>query len=207
MNNADVTIYTDGSSLGNPGPGGWAAVLFWGAVRKEISKGYVETTNNRMEIRGVLHALSLLTRPCRVAVHSDSRYVCDTLSKGWLASWIKNGWKTAAKKPVKNQDLWERLIPLLARHQVEMHWVKAHDGHPENERCDALAKQAALGPNRSVDTGYVSGVDYVVVVQPGSRITNACCGRQKKLTAPTPRYSKRTTQQAPIAQVDRAPDS
>ncbi|GAB1409663.1 ribonuclease HI [Desulfovibrionales bacterium] len=128
--------------------------MIWDGVRKEISKGYVETTNNRMEIRGVVHALSLLTRSCRVELYSDSRYVCDALGKGWIQGWIKNGWKTAAKKPVKNQDLWERLIPLLERHQVVAHWVKAHDGHPENERCDVLAKQAALGSDRSVDAGY-----------------------------------------------------
>lgn len=151
---ADVTIYTDGSSLGNPGPGGWAAILIWGDRRKEISKGYLETTNNRMEIRGVIHALSLLTRPCTVHVHTDSRYVCDAVTKRWIASWIRNGWKNASKKPVKNRDLWERLIPLLGKHAVHFHWVKAHDGHPENERCDELAKMAARSSGREPDLGY-----------------------------------------------------
>ena len=151
---ADVTIYTDGSSLGNPGPGGWAAILIWGDRRKEISKGYLETTNNRMEIRGVIHALSLLTRPCTVHVHTDSRYVCDAVTKRWIASWVRNGWKNASKKPVKNRDLWERLIPLLGKHTVHFHWVKAHDGHPENERCDELAKMAARSSGREPDLGY-----------------------------------------------------
>ena len=150
----DVTIYTDGSSLGNPGPGGWAAVLVCGDRKKEISKGYLETTNNRMEIRGVIHALSLLTRPCTVHVHTDSRYVCDAVSKRWIAAWVKNGWKNAAKKPVKNRDLWERLLPLLRTHTVHFHWIKAHNGHPENERCDELAKMAARSSGRVPDTGY-----------------------------------------------------
>lgn len=150
----DVTIYTDGSSLGNPGPGGWAAILAWGDVTKEISKGYLETTNNRMEIRGVIHALTELTRPCTVHVHTDSRYVCDAVTKRWIAGWVRNGWLTSGKKPVKNRDLWERLIPLLKKHKVHFHWVKAHDGHPENERCDELAKNAAKAPGRVPDEGY-----------------------------------------------------
>ncbi len=154
INDTVVTVYTDGSSLGNPGPGGWAAILICGDLRKEFSKGYLETTNNRMEIRGVIHALSALTRPCTVHVHSDSRYVCDAVTKGWIASWIKKGWKNASKKPVKNRDLWERLIPLLHKHDVHLHWIKAHDGHPENERCDELAKRAAQSPDRVQDTGY-----------------------------------------------------
>ncbi len=157
MAETDVTIYTDGSSLGNPGPGGWGAILMWGDTRKEISKGYRETTNNRMEIRAVIHALLLLNRPCKVQVHTDSRYVCDAVSKRWIQSWIKKGWINAAKKPVKNRDLWERLIPLLEMHQVTLHWVKAHDGHPENERCDELAKRAAMSGNQVTDEGYLKG--------------------------------------------------
>lgn len=151
-----MTIYTDGSSLGNPGPGGWAAILVWGDRRKEISKGYVETTNNRMEIRGVIHALSQLSRSCTVHVHTDSRYVCDAISKKWISSWIRNGWLTSGKKPVKNRDLWERLLPLLKQHRVHFHWVKAHNGHLENERCDELAKRAAASPGREVDNGYLA---------------------------------------------------
>jgi ribonuclease HI len=152
-----VTIYTDGSSLGNPGPGGWGAILIWGDAQKELSRGYVETTNNRMEIRAVLHALMHLTRPCAVHVHTDSRYVCDAIAKKWIQGWIKNGWLTSAKKPVKNRDLWEQLLPLLHKHDVVFHWVKAHDGHPENERCDELAKNAARQTNREIDTGYEGG--------------------------------------------------
>lgn len=154
MTETSVTIYTDGSSLGNPGPGGWGAILIWADAKKELSRGYVETTNNRMEIRGVLHALEHLTRPCTVHVHTDSRYVCDAISKKWIASWIKNGWLTSAKKPVKNRDLWEQLLPLLHKHKVLFHWVKAHDGQPENERCDELAKNAAKARTREVDEGY-----------------------------------------------------
>jgi ribonuclease HI len=154
MNDSGVTVYTDGSSLGNPGPGGWAAILVWGDARKEISKGYLRTTNNRMEIRGVIHALTELSRPCRVHVHTDSRYVCDAISKKWIQSWIRNGWLTAAKKPVKNRDLWERLLPLLQRHEVCFHWLKAHNGHPENERCDELAKKAAMSTDLKEDEGY-----------------------------------------------------
>ena len=153
-----VTIYTDGSSLGNPGPGGWGAILIWGDARKELSRGYVETTNNRMEIRAVLHALKDLKRPCIVNVHTDSRYVCDAVTKKWILGWIKNGWLTSAKKPVKNRDLWEQLIPLLQKHKVEFHWVKAHDGHPENERCDELAKNAAKSSDREIDAGYAGNV-------------------------------------------------
>jgi ribonuclease HI len=151
-----VTIYTDGSSLGNPGPGGWGAILIWGDTRKELSRGYIETTNNRMEIRGVLHALEHLKRPCTVHVHTDSRYVCDAISKKWIVSWIKNGWLTSGKKPVKNRDLWEQLLPLLQKHSVVFHWVKSHDGQAENERCDELAKNAARQQTREMDEGYAS---------------------------------------------------
>lgn len=149
-----VQIFTDGSSLGNPGPGGWAAILVWGDKLMEISRGYRETTNNRMEIRGVLHALGALKGPCVAHVHTDSRYVCDAVAKRWLNNWLRNGWKTADKKSVKNRDLWERLLPLLKKHEVHLHWVKGHAGHPENERCDELAKKAALGEDLIEDTGF-----------------------------------------------------
>ncbi len=152
----NVIIYTDGSSLGNPGPGGWGAILIFGEHRKELSKGYLETTNNRMEIRGVLHALSELSRPCRVQIYTDSMYVRDAIEKKWLQNWLRNGWKTAAKKPVKNRDLWERIIPMLQNHSVTFHWVKAHAGHPENERCDELAKNAATSGNLAIDEGYLT---------------------------------------------------
>lgn len=152
----NVTIYTDGSSLGNPGPGGWGAILIFGEHRKEFAKGYLETTNNRMEIRGVLHALAELSRPCRVQIYTDSMYVRDAIEKKWLQNWLRNGWKTAAKKPVKNRDLWERIIPMLQNHSVTFHWIKAHAGHPDNERCDELAKNAATSGNLSIDEGYLA---------------------------------------------------
>lgn len=149
-----VTIYTDGSSLGNPGPGGWGALLDWNGARKSLSKGYRLTTNNRMEIRGVLHALEQLTRPCRVTVVTDSQYVCDTVEKKWLQNWVRNGWVTSGKKPVKNRDLWEQLLPLLKKHTVRFRWVRGHAGHPENEECDRLAKQSAKQGNLLTDDGY-----------------------------------------------------
>jgi ribonuclease HI len=151
-----VTIYTDGSCLGNPGPGGWAAVLLCNGKRRELSGGLRQTTNNRMELLAVIEALTALTRSCAARLHTDSRYLADALNKGWLAKWRRTGWQTADKKPVKNQDLWQRLIPLLAEHQVEFCWVRAHNGDPENERCDTLAKAAAGSPGNPVDAGYAA---------------------------------------------------
>ncbi|MGE4292094.1 MAG: ribonuclease HI [Desulfovibrio sp.] len=139
----EVTIYTDGSCLGNPGPGGWAAVLTWGEQRRELSGGYRKTTNNRMELRAVIEALSTLKKPCAVTLYTDSQYVRNALTKGWLDGWIKNGWKTSAKKPVKNQDLWQALMPLVKEHDVDFRWVRGHAGNPENERCDVLARTQA----------------------------------------------------------------
>ncbi|MFW6236641.1 MAG: ribonuclease HI [Desulfovibrionales bacterium] len=149
-----ITIYTDGSCLGNPGPGGWAAVLLYNDHRKEIAGGRKLTTNNRMEMMAVIKALESLKQPCMVNLYTDSRYLHDAVEKNWIGSWIKKGWKTAAKKPVKNQDLWKRLIPLLDRHTLRFHWVKAHNNDPENERCDILAKGEAIRPNLPEDTGY-----------------------------------------------------
>jgi len=153
-----VTVFTDGSCLGNPGPGGWACVLKWNGHRKELSGGFSRTTNNRMEIYAVLMALASLKRACVVELHTDSRYLADAVQKRWLAKWQKNGWKTADKKPVKNRDLWERLAALLAEHQVSFCWVKAHNGTPDNERCDELAKAAAGRRGQPPDTGYESGM-------------------------------------------------
>jgi ribonuclease HI len=150
---SEVLLFTDGASLGNPGPGGWAAILRWGSHEKELSGGFCHTTNNRMELLAVIEGLTALTRPCHVQVITDSRYVHDAIAKGWLPAWQKRGWKTADKKPVKNQDLWQRLIPLLSRHHVDFHWVRGHAGHPENERCDVLAKQAAQAPGLPQDPG------------------------------------------------------
>lgn len=134
-----ITLYTDGACSGNPGPGGWAAILEWNGVEKECSGGAAETTNNRMELTAVISGLELLKEPCAVELYSDSKYVVDALEKGWVYSWRKNGWKKADKKPALNVDLWERLLPLLARHQVRCHWVKGHAANPKNNRCDALA--------------------------------------------------------------------
>lgn len=149
-----VTIHTDGSCLGNPGPGGWACVLTYGKERKEFSGGYRLTTNNRMELMAVIEALNRLTRPCKVVLHSDSQYFLHALTKGWLKNWKKNGWKTAAKKPVKNQDLWMSLDPLLAKHDIKYCWVKGHSGDPENERCDVLARREAGKRGLPVDPGF-----------------------------------------------------
>lgn len=134
-----VEIWTDGACSGNPGPGGWGAVLRFGAAEKELSGGEPETTNNRMELLAAISALEALTRPCQVDLTTDSQYVRKGITE-WLAGWKAKGWKTAAKQPVKNQDLWQRLDALNAKHDVSWHWVKGHAGHPENERCDELAR-------------------------------------------------------------------
>lgn len=138
----DVAIYTDGSCLGNPGPGGWGAILVYGNVEKELSGGEDDTTNNRMELLAAIIALEALKRPVAVTLTSDSSYLKDGITK-WIHGWKKNGWKTAAKKPVANQDLWQRLDAAIAPHQIQWQWVKGHAGHPMNERCDDLARQAA----------------------------------------------------------------
>jgi ribonuclease HI len=156
--NATVLIHTDGACLGNPGPGGYGAMLSHDGGHKELSGGFRLTTNNRMEILAVIRALEALTRPCLVKVVTDSQYVRDAIEKGWLAKWKKNGWHTADKKNVKNRDLWECLDKLLAGHRVSFHWVRGHAGHPENERCDQLAKAAAQGPGRIEDTGYTGKI-------------------------------------------------
>jgi ribonuclease HI len=148
-----VIIYTDGSCLGNPGPGGWAAVLAWGESKKEISGGLAETTNNRMELMAAIKALQSLKKSCQVDLYTDSRYLHDALQKGWLRRWQKNGWQTSAKNPVKNQDLWQKLQRLLDRHQVDLYWVQAHQGQKENELCDRLAKEQAMRSDLPPDTG------------------------------------------------------
>ena len=133
-----VVLYTDGACKGNPGPGGWGVLLEWGDHRKELCGGESETTNNRMEITAVIEGLQALSRPCQVLVVTDSVYVKDGVTK-WMAGWKRNGWRTAAKKPVKNRDLWEVLDEELSSHTVDWEWVKGHDGHPGNERADELA--------------------------------------------------------------------
>ena len=134
-----VNLYTDGACSGNPGPGGWGAILCYGASRKELSGGEAQTTNNRMELLAAIRGLQALKEPCQVTLTSDSRYLVDAISKGWVWGWQKKGWKRSGNAPVLNIDLWQELLPLLAKHQVEFVWVKGHAGHPENERCDQLA--------------------------------------------------------------------
>lgn len=134
-----VEIFTDGACSGNPGPGGWAAVLRYGAAEKELSGGEATTTNNRMELTAVIQALSALKEPCAVKLTTDSRYVCDAVTKGWVYGWQRRGWRKGDGKPALNRDLWEALLPLLERHNVQFAWIKGHAGHPENERCDHLA--------------------------------------------------------------------
>jgi ribonuclease HI len=137
-----VTIYTDGACSGNPGPGGWGAILISGQHRKELNGGEPATTNNRMELQAAIEALGALKRRSRVDLYSDSAYVRDGITK-WIFGWRRNGWRTADNKPVKNAELWQLLDAARARHDVTWHWVKGHAGHPENERADALAREAA----------------------------------------------------------------
>lgn len=134
-----VKVYTDGACSGNPGPGGWGAILQYGGNEKELSGGEAHTTNNRMELSAVIEALSALREPCEVELCSDSKYVIDSIEKGWVYGWKKNGWVKSNKEPALNVDLWEKLLPLLKTHKLKFIWVKGHAGHPENERCDRLA--------------------------------------------------------------------
>ena len=134
-----IEIFTDGACSGNPGVGGWGAILRFGEYQKELSGGEKNTTNNRMELTAVIEALKALKEPCEVVITTDSKYVSDAVTLGWAENWRKNGWKKADKKPALNVDLWEQLLELLSQHKVTFNWVKGHAGHPENERCDQLA--------------------------------------------------------------------
>ncbi len=136
-----VEIFTDGACSGNPGPGGWGAILRYGDAEKELSGGESPTTNNRMEMMAAIAALESLTRPSQVDLTTDSQYLKDGLTK-WMPQWVKRGWKTADNKPVKNVDLWQRLQAAMKLHDVKLHWVRGHNGHAENERCDQLAREA-----------------------------------------------------------------
>ncbi|MBM3517958.1 MAG: ribonuclease HI [Alphaproteobacteria bacterium] len=136
-----IDIYTDGACSGNPGPGGWGALLVWQDHERELAGGEARTTNNRMELRAAIEALAALKRASRVRLHTDSRYVRDGITT-WIKTWRRNGWRTADRKPVKNADLWQALEAALARHEVSWHWVRGHAGHPENERADRLARRA-----------------------------------------------------------------
>ena len=134
-----IELFTDGACSGNPGPGGWAAILRYNRTEKELYGGESATTNNRMELTAVIEGLAALKEPCRVQLVSDSKYVIDAIQKGWARSWKRNGWRKADKKPALNADLWDRLLSLLDQHEVSLTWIKGHQGHPENERCDQLA--------------------------------------------------------------------
>ncbi len=142
-----VEIFTDGACKGNPGPGGWGAILRMGRHEKELSGGEADTTNNRMEMTAVIRALTTLIEPCEIMLHTDSRYVIDGMTK-WVEGWKRKGWVNASKQPVRNQDLWHELTEAALRHKIEWEWVKGHNGHPENERADQLASDAAMEASR-----------------------------------------------------------
>ena len=152
-----VTIYTDGACLGNPGPGGFGAVLLFDSTRRELSGGFTHTTNNRMEIMAAIVALEALQEPCRVTLYSDSKYLVDAISLGWAERWRANGWKRNRRDAAINPDLWARLLDLCQRHTVEFCWVRGHSGTKENERCDRLAFTAAQGSQLDEDKGYRGG--------------------------------------------------
>ncbi|MBN1613357.1 MAG: ribonuclease HI [Deltaproteobacteria bacterium] len=152
-----VALYTDGACLGNPGPGGYGVVLIYGSRRKELAGGFRLTTNNRMEIMACIAGLKALKEPCAVTLYSDSQYVTNALSKGWARRWRQKGWMRTRTEKALNPDLWEELLNLCDRHDVRVFWVRGHSGHPENERCDALAVAAAKGKDLPIDDGYEGG--------------------------------------------------
>lgn len=157
----EVYIYTDGACTGNPGKGGYGAVLIYNGNEKQISEGFRLTTNNRMELLGPIRALSMLKEKCAVTIYSDSKYLTDAINKGWLESWIKNNWRKADKKKVLNVDLWMELDALLKKHDVKLEWVKGHAGNKYNEICDALAVDAYTNNPTSVDTAYEKEVESI----------------------------------------------
>ena len=148
-----VSLFTDGSCLGNPGPGGYGAILIYKQHQKELAQGYRLTTNNRMELMAAIAGLQSLQEPCIVQLTTDSQYVKQGITQ-WIQNWKRRGWLTASKDPVKNVDLWKLLDAEVQRHQVDWHWVKGHSGHDENERCDILARDAAMSANLLEDSGY-----------------------------------------------------
>lgn len=147
----EVKIFTDGACSGNPGPGGYGVILKFNGKEKMLSKGYKNTTNNRMELRAVIAGLSALNEKCKVQIYSDSKYIIDAVNNGWAIRWKNNGWKRNKKEYALNPDLWEKLLKLLTQHEVEFIWVKGHAGHDENERCDSFAVAALAQPNLSID--------------------------------------------------------
>ena len=152
----NIELFTDGACSGNPGPGGWGAILRWNGHEKTLSGGEKHTTNNRMELSAVSAGLKQLKEPCQVVLCSDSKYVCDAISKGWAQKWKQNGWRKGDKSPALNSDLWEELLGLLEIHSVSIHWVRGHAGHPENERCDAMAVAEAAKAAGASDAAGVA---------------------------------------------------
>ncbi len=152
----EILIYTDGAAKGNPGAGGYGVLLVHGEHQKELSGSFDCTTNNRMELLAAITGLESLQEPCRVIVHSDSRYLVDAMTQGWLERWRAKGWMRTPKERVKNVDLWKRLTQAVSPHEIDWQWVRGHDGHEENERCDTLASEAALAENREVDEGFLA---------------------------------------------------
>ena len=141
MTRKHITLYTDGACSGNPGPGGWAGLLMYNGRERVVTGAEKLTTNNRMELAAVVESIRVLKEPCVIAVHTDSAYIANAFNEGWIENWLRRGWMTAGKKPVKNQDLWQQLDDQASRHRIEWRWVKGHSGHPENERADALANR------------------------------------------------------------------
>jgi len=153
---SEVTIYTDGGCIRNPGPGGYGVVMLYGGRRKELSGGFRRTTNNRMEILAAIRGLEALKRPCRVTLHSDSQYLVNAIEEGWALRWQSKGWWRNKNEKALNPDLWERLLKCCQAHQVKFRWLRGHAGHAENERCDELARAAAAGADLAVDQVYES---------------------------------------------------
>ncbi len=154
MTKKHITLYTDGSAIGNPGPGGYGVILRYGEQRRELSGGFRLTTNNRMEIRAAIEGLRALKEPCAVTLYSDSQYLVNAINQGWVKRWQAQGWMRTKKEPALNVDLWLELLPLLEKHTVTFVWVRGHADNPDNERCDLLARQAATQSNLPPDTGY-----------------------------------------------------
>ena len=155
----EVIIYTDGSARGNPGPGGYGAVLLSGTHKKELKAGFKKTTNNRMELLAAIVAIESLNQACKVTVFTDSKYVSNAMTEGWIHGWRQKGWSRGPNKPLKNKDLWQRLYDAIVIHKMEWKWVKGHAGNPNNERCDYLATFAAQSPNRVEDTGFIQQLE------------------------------------------------
>ncbi len=151
-----VTIYTDGGCSPNPGPGGYGVILIYGSTRRELLGGFQHTTNNRMELLGAIRALEALKEPCDVELFSDSQYVVNGIMKGWARKWRSNGWRKASKDKAENTDLWATLLDLCDKHSVQFQWVRGHDGHPENERCDEIVAIARHIPDLPVDSYYIA---------------------------------------------------